>query len=222
MSPEQVEGYLRRLELNFVQPEGEGPDGKFLLAFDTSNYRAVLPPGGKRLRLVVSLQKQGRILSVQAPFVYDACNVADPAAFYECLLDINYAVEGCHFEVDRRDGEVRCATSIPIQDSNLSLEAFKKVLYAIPMAVDHFDSRIRKCLRKTAKKSQPNPSAPARETAPLAEAVNRLTKVVEALVGKPRATRARPAKPRRPAAKWPKPGDAKPADEGNGSAGMGS
>jgi len=220
MSPEQIEGYLRRLELNFVQREGEGLDGKFVLGFDTRNYSAVLPPGGKQVRLILAIQKQGRILSVQAPFLYDATNVADPAALYECLLDINYAIDACHFEVDRRDGEVRCATSIPIQDSNLSLEAFKKVLFAIPAAVDHFDARIRKCLRKPAKKTLPRPQAPSRETAPLAEAVNRLTKVVEALVAKPKASRARPSKPRRPAAKWPKPGGAKPADEGNGSGGM--
>lgn len=220
MSPEQIEGYLRRLELNFVQREGEGPDGRFVLGFGTRNYSAVFPPGGKKVRLILSIQKQGKILSVQAPFLYDATNVADPAAFYECLLDINYAIEGCHFELDRRDGEVRCATSVPIQDSNLSLEAFKKVLFAIPAAVDYFDARIRKCLQKPAEKSQPRTTPPSRETAPLAEAVNRLTKVVEALVAKPKASRARPSKPRRPAAKWPKPGDAKPADEGNGSGGM--
>ncbi len=101
MTPEQVEGYLRRLDLNFFQPEGDGPDGTFLLGFDTSKYRAVLPPGGKQVRLILSIRKQGEILSVQAPFLYDASNVADPAALYGCLLDINYAVEGFHFEVDR-------------------------------------------------------------------------------------------------------------------------
>lgn len=220
MSPEQVEGYLRRLELNFFQPEGDGPDGTFLLGFDTSKYRAVLPPGGKQVRLILSIRKQGEILSVLAPFLYDASNVANPAALYGCLLDINYAVEGFHFEVDQRDGEVRCGTSIPIQDSNLSLEAFKKVLLAIPAAVDHFDSRIRKCLRKPAKNPRPSRPSPSRETAPLAEAVNRLTKVVEALVDKPRASRNRPSKPSRPAAQGRQNDGKETGGDGHGSNGI--
>lgn len=221
MSPEQVEGYLRRLELNFVQPEGDGPDGTFLLAFDTSKYRAVLPPGDKQVRLILSIRKQGQILSVQAPFLYDASDAGNPAALYECLLDINYAVEGFHFEVDRSDGEVRCGTSIPIQDSNLSLEAFKNVLFSIPAAVDHFDARIRKCLRKPAKRPRPGQPTAGRETAPLAEAVNRLTKVVETLVARPKASRARPSKPRPPAAKETKNGGDKHDDGAHGPGRMG-
>jgi hypothetical protein len=205
------------LDLNFFQPEGDGPDGMFLLGFDTSKYRAVLPPGGKQVRLILSIRKQGEILSVQAPFLYDASNVADPAALYGCLLDINYAVEGFHFEVDQRDGEVRCATSIPIQDSNLSLEAFKKVLFAIPTAVDDFDSRIRKCLRKPANKPRPSRPAPSRETAPLAEAVNRLTKVVEALVDRPKASRAHRPKSRRPSAQGRTDSGQHSGGEANGS-----
>jgi len=221
MSPEQIEGYLRRLELNFVQLEGEGPDGSFALDFDTRNYSAVSPPGSKQVRLILAIEKKGKILSVYAPYLYDASGLEDPAEFYGCLLDVNYATEGCHFEVDRRDGEVLCTTSVPIQNSNLSLEAFKKVLFTIPVAVDHFDARIRKCLVKPANKSQPSPPAAAREMAPLTEAVNRLTKAVEALVDRPRTTRARPSEQRRPTAKWPKPGGARPADKGDGSDGMG-
>jgi len=203
MSPEQLEGYLRRLELKFDQPEGDGLDGTFLLGFDTESYESALPPGGKLVRLILSIRKQGEILSVQAPFLYDANEAADPKALYECLLDINYAVDGFHFEVDRRDGEVRGACSIPIRDSNLSFDAFRKLLFAIPVAVDHFDARIRKCLRKPATKAKPRTIATEQHAAPLAESVSRLIKVVEVLVGRGKPRRRRQPRSRQQVSKQP-------------------
>lgn len=186
MTPEQLEGYLHRLNLRFSLQGEEGPDGTFLLGFRTRRYRSLLPPNKKSVKIILSIRNEGEFLTLVAPFLYRAGDAADRAALYECLLDINYTIQGTHFEVDRRDGEIRCATSIPIRDSNLSIAAFEKLLYAIPAIVDHYDARIRKCLLGTSGGSQapgsPTP-APHAGTAALLEATRRLAKVLELLAG---------------------------------------
>lgn len=211
MSPEQLEGYLHRLNLNFNHESNGGPDGTFLLGFATDKYRSTLPPHEKIVKLIVAIRDGGEGLILLAPFLYDASALADPSELYKCLLNINYTIQGTHFEVDQRDGEVRCSTFVPIKDSNLSLAAVEKLLYAIPKMVDEFDGRIRKCLRAGAaggSSRSPRIAAPPTRSQPeaavLADTVCRLAKVVERLALKNAAT---PRKPRRQVRRPPNPSD---------------
>jgi hypothetical protein len=185
MSPEQLEGYLRRLDLRFTHQGEEGPDGVFLLGFTTRRYRSLLPPHKKSVKIILSIRNEGDFLTLIAPFLYRAGEATDRTALYECLLDINYTIQGTHFEVDRRDGEVRCATSVPIKDSNLSISAFEKLVYAVPAIVDHYDTRIRRCLQNKASDTirSIRPAEADTGAAALLEATSRLAKVIELLAG---------------------------------------
>jgi hypothetical protein len=186
MSPEQLEGYFHRLNLAFEHQSNGGPDGTFLLSFATKKYRSTIPPHDKNVQLILSLINGGEGLILLAPLLYDASATVAPSQLYKCLLNINYTIRGTHFEVDQRDGEVRCSTFVPIKDSNLSLAAVQKLLYTIPTTVDQFDTRIRKCLRATGGGAQaalvsPPPPRSQPDSAAIVDSVCRLAKVVERL-----------------------------------------
>jgi hypothetical protein len=136
MTPEQLEGYMKRLNLSYRHDDEPGPNGTLFSHFATRWYRSMMPPFGKRMQLLISLSDEGSLLTVMAPFVYHLDQAKRPAAFYEYLIELNYRIKVAHFQVDRRDGEVACVASVPVDNSNLSIDSFQKLLYSVPLVVD--------------------------------------------------------------------------------------
>lgn len=150
MTPEQLEGYMKRLNLSYQHEDEAGPNGAFFSHFETRWYRSAMPPFGKRIRVLVLLSDNGSLLTVWAPYVYMLEQAKRPAAFYEYLVELNYRIKVAHFQVDRRDGEVACVASVPVEGSNLSIDAFRKLLYSVPLVVD-FHHKEAKAVMKTGK-----------------------------------------------------------------------
>ena len=158
MTPEQIEGYLRRLEVRYSHDDEPGPDGVFHVRFRTVSYRSKLPPRDKQLQLLVRLSNNGELLTLSAPYVYLLGDAKHRGAFCEYLLDLNFRIKVAQFQVDRRDGEVACVASVPVEKSNLSFEAFQRLLYVIPFVVDFHHEETRAVMKKG--KLPPVPKVP--------------------------------------------------------------
>jgi hypothetical protein len=133
--------------------------------------------------MLVMLTNAGGLLTVAAPFVYHMRQAKKPAAFHEYLMALNFQVLHAQFQLDRRDGEVRCCAHVPVAGSNFSLEAFRKLLYSIPVVVDVNHRQTVSVLRTG--KLPPAPKPPAfftrllEELAQRAGSVENLRKIVE-------------------------------------------
>jgi hypothetical protein len=136
MTTEQLEGYLKRLELKYRVDADHGDDGLIQVVFKTCWYHCALPPRTKHLQLMVMLTNSGGLLTIVAPFVYHMQQAKKRAAFHEHLMGLNYQSPLAQFQVDRGDGEVRCCANVPVIGSNISIAAFRNLLYSIPALVD--------------------------------------------------------------------------------------
>ena len=136
MTTEQLEGYLRRLGLKYRVGADHSDDGLIHVGFKTRWYRCALPPRTKHLELMVMLTNSGGLLTIAAPFVYHMQQARKAAAFHEHLMALNFQSPYAQFQLDRRDGEVRCCAHVPVIGSNFSIEAFRSLLYSIPALVD--------------------------------------------------------------------------------------
>ena len=159
MTPEQIEGYLKRLNVRYSHDDQPGPDGSFHVRFQTAVYRSTLPPhGSNQVQLIVTLGSRGRLLTLSAPYVYLLHEAKKRAVFCEYLIDLNYRIKVAQFRIDRRDGEVACQVSIPVDGSNISFEAFRHLLYVIPFVLDHHHAETIGVMKKG--KLPPVPKAP--------------------------------------------------------------
>lgn len=136
MTIEQLEGYLKRLGLKYRVGADDGDNGLIHVGFKTRWYRCALPPRTKHLELLVMLTNGGSLLTVAAPFVYHMRQAKKAAAFHEHLMALNFQSLYAQFQLDRRDGEVRCCAHVPVIGSNFSIEAFRRLLFSIPALVD--------------------------------------------------------------------------------------
>lgn len=183
MTTEQLEGYLRRLELKYRVDADHGDDGLINLAFKTCRYHCALPPRTKHLQLMVMLTNSGGLLTIVAPFVYHMQQAKKAVAFYEHLMSLNYQSPLAQFQVDRVDGEVRCCANVPVNGSNFSIEAFRNLLHSIPALVDVNHRQTASVLRTG--KLPPAPKPPEYFTRLLMEltqragSVENLRKIVE-------------------------------------------
>lgn len=137
MTPEQIEGYLKRLNVRYSHDDEPGPDGVFRVRFETAMYRSTMPPRGKRrLQVIVSLSHGGEVLTLTAPYVYHLSDARKRGVFCEYLIDLNYRIKIAQFQMDRRDGEVACEVCVPVKGSNVSFDSFQRLLYVIPFVVE--------------------------------------------------------------------------------------
>jgi hypothetical protein len=136
MTTEQLEGYFKRLGLTYRVGADDGDDGLIHVAFKTRWYRCALPPRTKHLGLIVMLTNGGSLLTVAAPYVYHMRQAKKAAAFHEHLMALNFQSRYAQFQLDRRDGEVRCCAHVPVVGSNFSIEAFRRLVFSIPSLVD--------------------------------------------------------------------------------------
>lgn len=137
---EQIEAYFVEAGLKYRLEE----DGHALTGFATASYQN--EDGRRGVAVAVSVSEDGYFLEFTAPRLYDARRCRNPAALFQALLDIMLRTKLVRFEHDPADGEIRCTVSYPVEDGGLTRRQFRRMLEAIPKAVDRWHPVIRLAL----------------------------------------------------------------------------
>lgn len=116
--------YLDRDEWRYdMDPEGSCIRTGF--RGDHATYRAMvlLDAEKQRVRFIV-------------PNYLNLTKIADKTRILERLMELNMQYILLKFGYDPADGEVRAEIDVPVNDSNLSYEGFRRCLYCLLTAVD--------------------------------------------------------------------------------------
>ena len=137
---EQLEACLVELGLKYRLEE----EGHAVIGFATRTYRH--DDGRQGVAIAVSVTEEGEFLELTAPHLYDARKCRDPGRLYQCLLDITMRTRLVRFEHDPADGEIRCTVSFPVEDGSITRRQFRRLLEAIPRAIDRWHPVIRRAI----------------------------------------------------------------------------
>lgn len=135
---------LERLEAYFVEAGLKyrlEAEGHLLTGFATSTYED--EEGRRGVAVAVSLSEDGEFLEFTTPRLYDSRHCRDPGKLFQALLDVTMRTKLVRFEHDPEDGEIRGTVSFPIEDGRLTPRQFRRMLEAIPRAVDRWHPVIR-------------------------------------------------------------------------------
>lgn len=138
---------LEQLEAMFVEAGLKyrlEEEGHLLTGFATTSYEN--EDGRRGVAIAVSVSEDGEFLEFTAPRLYDARRGRDPGRLFQALLDITMRTKLVRFEHDPEDGEIRCTVSYPVEDGGLTRRQFRRMLEAIPKAVDRWHPVIRRVL----------------------------------------------------------------------------
>ena len=134
---ERLEGFFVEAGLKYRLEDA----GHLLTGFATECYEHA--DGRRGVAVAVSVSEDGELLEFTAPRLYDARTCRDPGKLFQALLDISLRTKLVRFEHDPDDGEIRCTVSYPIEDGSLTRRQFRRMLEAIPRAVDRWHPVIR-------------------------------------------------------------------------------
>ena len=135
---------LERLEAMFVEAGLKyrlEDAGHLLTGFATTTYEN--EDGRLGMALAVTVSEDGEFLEFTAPRLYDARRSRDPGRLFQALLDVTMRTKLVRFEHDPHDGEVRCTVSYPVEDGGITPRQFRRMLEAIPKAIDRWHPVIR-------------------------------------------------------------------------------
>jgi hypothetical protein len=137
----QIEALLAedRLKYRF-----DAKAGHLLTGFATESYADAT--GTRGVAVAVSVSEDGQFLEFTAPWLYDAKRARDPGRLYQALLDVSMQTKLVRFEHDPEDGEVRATVAFPLEDGTLTRRQFRRLLEAIPKAVNRWHPVILKAL----------------------------------------------------------------------------
>jgi hypothetical protein len=142
---EQIEASLVEAGLKYRLEDGGGC-GHVLTAFATSCYENA--EGQRGVAIVISVSDDGEFLEFTAPRLYDARRCREPGKLYQALLDITMRTKLVRFEHDAEDGEIRATVTYPIEDGSLTRRQFRRMVEAIPKAVDHWHPVIQRAMKE--------------------------------------------------------------------------
>lgn len=134
---EQLEAFFVEAGLKYRLEE----NGHALTAFTTTTYEGA--DGRRGIAIAVSVSEDGEYLECTAPRLYDSRRCREPGKLFQALLDITLRTKLVRFEHDPEDGEIRCTVSCPVEDGTLTRRQFRRMLEAIPRAVDRWHPVIR-------------------------------------------------------------------------------
>jgi hypothetical protein len=135
---------LERLEAMFVEAGLKyrlEDAGHLLTGFATTTYEN--EDGQRGVAVAVTVSEDGEFLEFTAPRLYDARRSRDAGRLFQALLDVTMRTKLVRFEHDPEDGEIRCTVSYPVEDGSLTRRQFRRMLEAIPKAVDRWHPVIR-------------------------------------------------------------------------------
>jgi len=130
---------LERLEAMFVEAGlkyRREDAGHLVTSFATSTYDN--EDGRRGMAIAVTVSENGEFLEFTAPRLYDARCTRDPGRLFQALLNVTMRTKLVRFEHDPDDGEIRCTVSYPVEDGGVTPRQFRRLLEAIPKAVDRW------------------------------------------------------------------------------------
>jgi len=139
---ERLEGFFVEAGLKYRLEDA----GHLLTAFATEHYEHA--DGRRGVAVAVTVSDDGELLEFTAPRLYDARRCRDPGRLFQALLDISMRTKLVRFEHDPDDGEIRCTVAFPVEDGGLTRRQFRRLLEAIPRAVDRWHAVIRLALEE--------------------------------------------------------------------------
>jgi len=156
---DQIESYLSEAGLKYRLADA----AHVLTAFATSSYEDA--EGRRGVPIMIGVSDDGEFLEFTAPWLYDARRCRDPQRLFQALLDVTMRTKFVRFEHDAEDGEIRGTVTFPVEDGGLTRRQFRRLLEAIPRAVDHWHPVIRRAIEKgvvdLAAARAPLPATPA-------------------------------------------------------------
>jgi hypothetical protein len=121
-------------------------EGTILTGFgEMESYRDA--EGLPRLVILISLEEGGSLVRITCPRLYSYTGVRFKADLFQTCLMLNYWVKLIQMQFDDRDGELRAAVELPIEDAPLTLPQLARCLTDLAHFVDRFDPMIRRTLK---------------------------------------------------------------------------
>ena len=104
--------------------------------------------GRPRLGVLILLEESGSFIRFLCPRLYRYEGKRFKADLFQSCLMINYWSKLLKFEFDDRDGEIRVAIELPLEDSELTLSQLSRCLTTLAYLIDRLDPLLRKTLRE--------------------------------------------------------------------------
>ena len=111
---------------------------------EMEEYRDV--DGRSRLGILITLEESGGYVRFVCPRLYRYLGVRNKADLFQTCLMLNYWAKLVQFEFDDRDGELRAAIELPVEDAQLTQAQLARCLTALAYLIDRFDPMIRKTI----------------------------------------------------------------------------
>jgi len=125
----------------------QASDGSIITGFgEMESYRD--QEGKPRLGILITLEEGGSLVKLTCPRLYHYNGKLFRADLFESCLLLNFWVKLIQIQYDDRDGELRAAIELPIEDAPLTLPQLSRCLTDLAHFVDRFDPMIRQTMRE--------------------------------------------------------------------------
>jgi hypothetical protein len=125
----------------------QASDGSIITGFgEMEFYRD--QEGKPRLGILITLEEGGSLVKLTCPRLYHYNGKLFRADLFESCLLLNFWVKLIQIQYDDRDGELRAAIELPIEDAPLTLPQLSRCLTDLAHFVDRFDPMIRQTMRE--------------------------------------------------------------------------
>ena len=125
----------------------QASDGSIITGFgEMESYRD--QEGKPRLGILITLEEGGSLVKLTCPRLYHYNGKLFRADLFESCLLLNFWVKLIQIQYDDRDGELRAAIDLPIEDAPLTLPQLSRCLTDLAHFVDRFDPMIRQTMRE--------------------------------------------------------------------------
>jgi hypothetical protein len=95
---------------------------------DQTLLTSVTLPNHQTLPLVIRVSENGEYLQLQAPQLYEIKEHHYKGIIFQSIASIQYQYKLLRLEYDIRDGEIRAAIELPLEDTELSQRQFDRCL----------------------------------------------------------------------------------------------
>ncbi|MGH9348454.1 MAG: YbjN domain-containing protein [Vicinamibacterales bacterium] len=127
---DEIEALLTELGLRF-----DVHRGNFRLSFETQQFRD--PAGRHLLTMLIGVAGEGRHVRLICPYVLTAGGPHRDALVRACLM-VQWSEGLVRFAFDERDGEIRAAIDVPLEDASLTARQLDHCIRYLAYAVDRY------------------------------------------------------------------------------------
>lgn len=133
-------------ELGWKPERRKSGDGdEVVVVFDTEEYRHERA-ARNALVVAVRLDGKGEHLVAVAPGLYTCKDGPHKCAVLQLLMMIGYRTRSVQWQYDFRDGEIRAAAGIPLEDAEPTARQLESLVRSLPKVVDAHHLAVRRAL----------------------------------------------------------------------------